>query len=124
VADANAPYPEGNRVVPMVVAIPLDGGSPRRICAGYCAPVSSSSGKFLVVPVEASSSTTPRRSLAIPVGPGENLPEFPPGGIQPLAEPSVVPGAQSISRAEFVPGKDLSHYAYVNTAVHRNLYRI
>jgi DNA-binding winged helix-turn-helix (wHTH) protein/Tol biopolymer transport system component len=121
----NASYPEGNTMLPMVVAIPLDGGPPRRICAHYCGtPVWSSSGRFLFVPVEASSPTTPGRSLAIPVGPGENLPEFPPGGLQPLAEPSVVPGAQSISRAELVPGTDLSHYAYVNTVVHRNLYRV
>jgi DNA-binding winged helix-turn-helix (wHTH) protein/Tol biopolymer transport system component len=121
---AIASYPEGNSVVPKVVAIPLDGGPPRNICASYCLPVWSSSGRFLFVPVEASSPTTPGRSLAIPVGPGEDLPEFPPGGIQPLAEPSVIPGAQSINRAEIVPGMDLSHYAYVNTAVHRNLYRI
>jgi DNA-binding winged helix-turn-helix (wHTH) protein/Tol biopolymer transport system component len=121
---AIAPYREGNSVVPKVVAIPLDGGRPRNICASFCAPVWSSSGRFLFVPVEASSPTTPGRSLVIPVGPEENLPEFPPGGLQPLAEPSVVPGAQSISRAELVPGMDLSHYAYVNTTVHRNLYRI
>jgi DNA-binding winged helix-turn-helix (wHTH) protein/Tol biopolymer transport system component len=121
---AIAPYPEGNIVVPMVVAIPLDGGPPRHICASYCVPVWSSSGRFLFVPVEASSPSSPGRSLAIPVGPGENLPEFPPGGIPPLAEPSVVPGAQSLNRAELVPGKDLSHYAYVNTTLHRNLYRI
>jgi hypothetical protein len=35
-----------------------------------------------------------------------------------------VPGARSLNRAELVPSRDLSHYAYVNTAVHRNLYRI
>jgi hypothetical protein len=121
---AMAAYPENNSMVPMVVAIPLDGGLPRRICASYCSPVWSSNGKFLVVPVQASSQTTPGRSLAIPVGPGESLPELPQGGIQPMAEPSVVPGAQSLDRSELVPGKDLSHYAYVNTTAHRNLYRI
>jgi hypothetical protein len=121
---AIAPYPENNSMVPMIVAIPLDGGPPRRICASYCSPVWSSNGKFLVVPVQASSQTTPGRSLAIPVGPGESLPELPLAGIQPMAEPSVVPGAQSLDRTELVPGKDLSHYAYVNTTAHRNLYRI
>jgi hypothetical protein len=121
---AIASYPESNSVIPMVVAIPLDGGPPRRICASYCVPAWSSSGKFLFVPVEASSPSSPGRSLAIPVGPEESLPQLPPGGIQPLAEPSLVPGAQSIIRAEIVPGMDLSHYAYVNTTVHRNLYRI
>ncbi len=36
----------------------------------------------------------------------------------------MVPGTRSFNRAELVPGKDLSYYAYVNTTVHRNLYRI
>ena len=121
---AIAPYPEGNRSVPRTVAIPLDGGAPRRICADYCLPVWSLSGRFLFVPVEASSQTTPGRGLAIPIGPGETLPDLPPGGIPQLADPSIVPGAQLISRAALVPGKDLSHYAFINTTEHRNLYRI
>jgi hypothetical protein len=41
-----------------------------------------------------------------------------------MAEPDVVPGSQSFSRADLVAGKDLSHFAYVNTTAHRNLYRI
>jgi DNA-binding winged helix-turn-helix (wHTH) protein/Tol biopolymer transport system component len=121
---AIAAYPENNSMVPMVVAIPLDGGPPRRICVGYCTPVWSSNGRSLFVPVEASSPTTPGRSLAIPVGPGETLPQLPPRGIPPQADSSVVPGAQSLNRADLVPGQDLSHYAYVNTTTHRNLYRI
>ena len=121
---AVVPYPEGKGATPMVMAIPLDGGPPRRMCASFCVPTWSSSGKYLFIPVEASSQTSPGRSLAIPVGPAESLPEFPPGGIKPLAEPSVVSGSQSVNRAELVPGKDLSHFAYVNTTAHRNLYRI
>jgi hypothetical protein len=62
--------------------------------------------------------------VAIPVGDDENLLKLPPGSIEPLAQASVVPGAQSIPRGQLVPGKDPSHYAYVNTTVHRNLYRI
>ena len=118
------PYSDGKSVVPIVMAIPLEGGPPRRVCAGYCVPTWSSSGKFLFIPVEESSQTSPGRSLAIPVGPAESLPEFPPGGIKPEAEPSVVPGSQSVNRAELVPGEDLSHFAYVKTTAHRNLYRI
>jgi hypothetical protein len=52
------------------------------------------------------------------------LPEFPADGISPQAEASVMPGAQSVNRANLVPGKDPFHFAYVNTTVHRNLYRI
>jgi Tol biopolymer transport system component/DNA-binding winged helix-turn-helix (wHTH) protein len=117
-----AAAPGTNSPAPM--AIPVDGGPPRRICVSYCNPEWSSSGRFLFVAVEASSRMSPGRSLAIPVGPRESLRNFPPGGIAPLANVSVAPGTQSIPRANLVPGKDPSHFAYVNTTVHRNLYRI
>jgi DNA-binding winged helix-turn-helix (wHTH) protein/Tol biopolymer transport system component len=117
-------YADGKSVAPTDVAIPLDGGPPLRICASYCLPIWSSSGKFLFIAIEAPSQTSPGRSLAIPVGPGESLPAFPLGGVEAGAEPSVIPGAQSVNRQDLVPGKDLSHFAYVNTTSHRNLYRI
>jgi DNA-binding winged helix-turn-helix (wHTH) protein/Tol biopolymer transport system component len=120
---AAVPAPPGVNT-PSIMAIPLDGGPPRRVCASYCFATWSSGGDFLFIPVEASSRTSPGRSLAIPVGPGESLPNLPPEGIEALAEASVVPGAQSFPRANFVPGKDLDHYAYVKTTEHRNLYRI
>ena len=121
---AIVPYPDGKSVVPMEMAIPLDGGPPLRICASYCVPAWSSSGKFLFIAVQAPTETSPGRSLAIPVGPGESLAALPPGGIEAGAEPDEVPGSQSVNRALLVPGKDLSHFAYVNTTSHRNLYRI
>jgi DNA-binding winged helix-turn-helix (wHTH) protein/Tol biopolymer transport system component len=113
-----------NRKFPAVMATPLDGGSPRLLCASYCRPRWSTDGNFLFVGVEGPSRTSPGRSLAIPVGPGESLPDLPVGGIPPLAEPSVIQGAESVPRWELAPGKDLSHYAWVNTTVHRNLFRI
>lgn len=120
----DVPYPDGKSVVPMVMAIPLDGGPPLRICASFCVPAWSSSGRFLFIAVEAPTQTSQGRSLAIPLGPGESLAAVPPGGIKPGAEPDEVPGSQSVSRALLVPGKDPSHFAYVNTTSHRNLYRI
>jgi len=107
-----------------IMAIPLDGGAARRICATYCIPRWSTDGKFLFVSVEEPSLTSPGRSLAIPVGPGENLPDLPAEGIGLLAKPNVVKGAKSVGRAEIVPGKDPEHYAWVNTTLHRNLYRV
>jgi hypothetical protein len=122
---AIVPTPESDgKVVPMVMAIPLDGGPMIGMCASYCVPRWSSNGKFLIIPVEAESQTDPGRSLAIPVGPGESLPPFPAGGIEPMAQPSVMPGSQSIHRSELVPEEDLSHFAYVKTSAHRNLYRV
>jgi hypothetical protein len=106
------------------MAIPLADGAPQRICAPYCLTRWSTDGKFLFVSVEYSSRTSPGRSLAIPVGPGESLPDLPEGGIAPLAETSVVQGAEPVGRGALAPGKDPAHYAWVNTSVHRNLYRI
>jgi DNA-binding winged helix-turn-helix (wHTH) protein/Tol biopolymer transport system component len=121
---ATVAYPEGKSARPMAMVIPMDGGKPRRLCKSYCFPVWSSAGNFLFVPVEPSSQTSPGRSLAIPIGPGETLPELPPEGIAVSAQPSAVPGSQSVDRAELVPGKDLSHFAYVKTTSQRNLYRV
>jgi DNA-binding winged helix-turn-helix (wHTH) protein/Tol biopolymer transport system component len=110
--------------LPAILAIPLAEGTPQRICAPYCVTRWSTDGKFLFVSVEDSSRTSPGRSLAIPAGPGESLPDLPVGGIAPLAESTVVQGAESVGRGALVPGKDPAHYAWVNITVHRNLYRI
>lgn len=109
---------------PAITAIPLDGGTPRRLCANFCIPTWSIDGRFLFIPVEESSRTNPGRNLAIPLGAGESLPDLPVGGIPLLAEPSVVRGAVSVGRDYLVPGKDPEHYAWVKTTVHRNLYEI
>ena len=120
---AGVPMPPGGNG-PMVMAIPTDGGPPRRTCVGYCIPIWSSSGRFLFIPVEEPTRTSPGRSLAIPVGPEESLPKLPPEGVAPMDDASVVPGSLSVPRGALVPGKDPAHFAYVNTTAHRNLYRI
>ena len=56
---AMVPVAEGPRVAP--VAIPVDGGPPRIICADYCVPKWSSTGEFLVIPVEAPSRDQSRK---------------------------------------------------------------
>ena len=100
-------------------------GEPRSVFARpLCLTRWSTDGKFLFVSVEDPSRTSPGRSLAIPVGPGESLPVLPVGGIAPLIESRVVQGAVSVGRGDLVPGKDPEHYAWVNTTVHRNLYQI
>jgi len=116
--------PGANRIPSAIMAIPLDGGAPHRLCASYCYPRWSTDGKFLFVSVEGPSQSGPGRSLALSLGPGESLPDLPDGGIAPLAEASVIQGAVSVARGELVPGKDPDHYAWVNSTVHRNLYRI
>ena len=107
-----------------LAAIPVSGGPKRIICANYCVPRWSSTGNFLVIPVEAASMTSPGRSLAIPVGANEALPDFPPGGIETMAQAGLIAGGAWIARSNLIPGKDPAHFAYVNTTAHRNLYRI
>lgn len=109
---------------PAVLAIPLAGGAPQPICVPYCLASWSRDGKFLLVSVEAPSRTGPGRSLAIPVGPGESLADLPAAGIAPLTESAAIHGARTVARGAPVPAMDPDHYAWVNTTVHRNLYRI
>lgn len=103
---------------------PLDGGPSVLLCSSFCWPTWSPNGNFLYIPIELASRKSPGRSLAIPVGSGETLPKFPPGGIEPGTDAGIIPGAQVVGRAELAPSPDPSRYAYVNSTVHRNLYRV
>lgn len=109
---------------PAVMAIQVNGGTSTRLCAGYCFADWSTSGQFLAVELELASETSPGRALAIPVGPGESLPDLPPAGIAPNTQRGAVKGSQLIPRAYLVPGKNPERYGFVKTSVHRNLYRI
>jgi hypothetical protein len=106
------------------MAIPVQGGPPVRMCEIYCDMAWSADGRFVLLSVEEPSTDGPGRTLAIPTGPGEALPAFPPLGIPPLAAASVMPGARSIPRAPLVPGSDPDTFLYVRTQVHGNLFRV
>lgn len=109
---------------PQLRANSLQGDAPRSYCAAACIPTWAPDGKWLYIPVEHASGGNPGRSLAIPVGPGETLPDFPPGGLKLNAQPADMPGSQSVNRESLIPGADPSHYAYLNSLMHRNIYRI
>lgn len=106
-----------------VMAIPIAGGDPIRICEIFCEVTWSADGKFVYASMEESSLTGPGRSLAIPVGPGEALPAFPPNGIPPRSDASVMPGAVSFPRAAAIV-IDPNTFIYANISVHRNLFRL
>ena len=109
---------------PAPVAIPVDGGSAKRVCESFCIPTWSTDGTFLYLAIQSATRSSAGETLAIPVGPGENLPNLPSTGIPVLAEASIVKGSQLVPRADVIPGRDPSHYAYAKNTVHRNLYRI
>lgn len=109
---------------PQFRANSLQGDAPKTYCAAACIPKWAPDGKWLYIPVEHASGTNPGRSLAIPVGPGESLPDFPAGGLNLNAQPADMRGSQPVNRESLIPGPDPSHYAYLNSSVHRNIYRI
>jgi eukaryotic-like serine/threonine-protein kinase len=107
-----------------MLAIPTSGGSPIVVTRTSSLTAWSPDGKFFFVSVEPASERGPGRSLAIPLGPDEALPEFPVGGIKPFSGADAMPGAEEVKRALLAPSRDRTQFAYVNTAAHFNLYRI
>jgi hypothetical protein len=117
-----AGVPSGDRRP--TVAIPLGGGPPRRICSGYCPVIWAPDGKFLYVGIAPASQTSRGKTIAIPIAPGDTLPQLPASGIRDIGTESAIPGSRVIEAWNISPGPDPSVFAYVKTTVHRNLYRI
>ena len=117
------PSPDGKGAGTM--AVPIDGGSPRRICTGACSGIRwAADGKFLYLNLQASSQTSAGKTLVIPLPHGEVFPTLPPAGIRGLEDAPAFPGFHVIEASTIAPGPDPSIYAYVKTTVHRNLFRI
>jgi len=106
------------------MAIPTGGGSSRRICSGSGRAEWAPDGRFLYVAVVPSSRTSAGKTVAIPVPPGESLPNLPASGIRGLDDAAAFPGSRVIEAWHISPGPDPSVFAYVKTTVHRNLFRI
>ncbi|HZQ55926.1 MAG TPA: winged helix-turn-helix domain-containing protein [Bryobacteraceae bacterium] len=106
------------------VAVPVLGGSPRRVCPGPCAVAWSPDQKWFYVGVVPASRTDPGKTIVLPIPPGQSLPNLPAAGIGSLEEGLAVPGARIIEQPEVFPGTGFGTYVYVKTTVHRNLFRI
>jgi len=104
-----------------VVAFPSGGGSPVRLCDSLCGVTWSKDGKWLYLwSILAMMSKT----FAIPLPPGQALPPLPSSGFKLDAGLSKFPGVKVIDAVGISPGPEASTYAFTQTAVHRNLYRI
>lgn len=106
------------------MAVPIDGGPPRRICADVCPVRWAPDGKFLYLDVQRASRTSAGKTLAIPIPPGETFPDLPASGIRGLDDTAAFPGSRLIDGWGISPGPDPSIFAYIKTTVHRNLFRI
>jgi len=106
------------------MAIPIGGGSSRRICSCCCPVAWAPDGKFLYVGLAPNSLTTSGKTLAIPIPAGEALPNLPSSGIRGPEDAKAFPGARLLDAWGISPGPDPSVFAYTKTTVHRNLFRI
>ena len=107
-----------------LVAFPLHGGAPQRICTpgfGRWTP----DGRYLVLDWWGSGGMEAgRKTFAIPLRDGKMLPPLPPNGIKSRSELDAIPGLRVIDHPYAILGPDLETYAFTRTSVHRNLYRI
>ena len=106
------------------IAIPVEGGAPRQICRSLCQVRWAPDGRFLYVTIADPSRVDPGKTLAIPLAPGVNLPELPPGGIRWPEHAPNFPGARVIEQGFLAPTLDPATFAFVKRIVHRNLFRI
>jgi DNA-binding winged helix-turn-helix (wHTH) protein/Tol biopolymer transport system component len=118
VNDAQAPAAE--------IAIPLQGGAPKRICSGYCIARWSPDGRFLYLTFAAAKSTAQNSygTAAIPLRSSSDLSELPASGIHSIDEAVARFGGFAIRQSNFTPGLDPNIFAYIKTTMHRNLFRI
>jgi DNA-binding winged helix-turn-helix (wHTH) protein/Tol biopolymer transport system component len=115
VAQAESEGPAGR-----ILAIPLDGGTPVAVCAGYCVGQWTSDEKFFSVIMSTSVGT---ETLVAPVSRPRNLPSLPPAGIVSNADMHSIQGAKVVDGAIlWGPRPGLS--ATLHRDVHRNLYRV
>ena len=107
------------------MAVPFDGGPPRRICVNACRTIMwAPDGRYLYIAGQPSSLNGTGTTLAIPIQPGQTFPDLPPSGIRGVEDAAAFPGSRIIEAWNISPGPDPSIFAYVKTTVHRNLFRI
>jgi serine/threonine protein kinase len=116
------PSPEGHDGGSM--AVPVDGGPPRRICRGGRPVEWSPDGKFLYISVQQPSRASTGKTLVIPLPPGDMFPDLPSSGIGGLEDAALFRGSRLIDGWNLSPAPDPSVFAYVKMNVHRNLFRI
>jgi serine/threonine protein kinase/Tol biopolymer transport system component len=105
-----------------VAAYPLAGGDPVPVTPGFSAAKWSLDGKWYYIRWY-TEGFTKGKTVALPIPPGRDMPNLPPGGVDSFEQASKLPGAKSIDRL-ISRGPSPAVYAYTSASVHRNLYRI
>lgn len=105
------------------VAFPIRGGDPTIICSYICNSWWSPDGKLFYIITESPISSV-GRTIAIPLRPGQMLPDLPTGGIASRADRLDIPGIQVLDRGDAYAGNDPSKYVYTKQDFLGNLFRI
>jgi Tol biopolymer transport system component/DNA-binding winged helix-turn-helix (wHTH) protein len=115
-----------------VFAVPVQGGSLRRICPAACMAKWSSDGtRFYVQQVL--QGARGGNAVVLPVPRGKSLPDLPVQGIRSEEDSAALPGSKVIEMSRFnpsrfgnnvAPGPAIDTFAYARAIVHRNLFQI
>jgi eukaryotic-like serine/threonine-protein kinase len=107
-----------------IIAYPVRGGPPLRICRVLCSVSWTSDGKFVYVYLLGTSRLNAAgKTFIIPLRPGNSFPQLPTAGVASEADLAALPGVKT-AEGFVSPGPDVSHYAFTVQNVHRNLYRV
>jgi DNA-binding winged helix-turn-helix (wHTH) protein len=109
-----------------VIARPAQGGSPIRIC-NSCGAGWGPGSEFLYLRFRDIGEMGGGRTIAIALPAGKDLPELPANGLKSAKDVkglNVVAEIDMKGMSTFAPGPNPSIYAYVRTAVQRNLFSI
>jgi Tol biopolymer transport system component len=113
----------GDHSETVTLALPVDGGTPRRVCSPSCPTWWGSDGRTLYVS-RGKTATSPARSVAIPIPEGRMLPDLPEEGIDSIAGGLKIPGSVPIEHDSVAPFHDPSTYVFTRSEIQQNLYRI
>ena len=109
-----------------VVARRLQGGPAIRVC-NFCGIGWGPDGKVLYLRFRDIGEMGGGKVVVIGLPPGEDLPTLPPNGLNSVEDTKglrVVAEIDMAGKVIFAPGPDPSIYAYVRTAIQRNLFQI
>jgi len=105
--------------------VPLDGSAARRFCDNLCPAAWSPDGRYFYIETSPSSrENLAGRTVAIPISLAESLPPIPPAAVHNPAEWASVPGVALVQHDNIAPSPSPAAYAYIQSSVHANLYRI
>jgi serine/threonine protein kinase/Tol biopolymer transport system component len=104
--------------------LPLAGGPPVVISAGWLDWVWTADGKAVAISSNGVGIVAEGRTYIVPLPRGQMFPRIPPGGFRSEEEIARLPGAHKIDLAGTVPGPSPDVYAFYRGTAKRNLYRI